>query len=476
MNPFDSALRHHSPRYSPRKVSWPSYLITAGVTLLWLGLLSRAFAEGSLLAWSAGIVYVTYDTLLIIYITLTSLSLLKSQAAEASQEKGMRLTLGVIIAAFNEAPVIQRTLAAILQQSSPADRIIIADDGSADATAEVLAQHLQLVPPDWGHISGASPRYPSVYWLRLPHAGKAQTLNSALEQLDTQLVMTVDADTRLDPEAIVNTQQYFIQHPQVVAATGILTPECLPGIKGQALQLFQRYEYVRNFISRYCWMQIQGLLLISGALAIFRRDALIRVGGFDPESLVEDYEVIHRLHRYSVETGLDWQTAVLGNVQAITSSPSTFNAFLKQRRRWFAGFLQTQYWNLDMVGNSRFKALGLIMLPIKAFDTHQPIYGLSALALFFWYLFTKQYALVMGILAIIFSKILFDAAYHIWSIFLYRRWTGITYTTPVIWALLASVLEPFSFQLLRNWGATLGWFHFMTGQRKWGKELRKVVP
>ena len=47
----------------------------------------------------------------------------------------------------------------------------------------------------------------------------------------------------------------------------------------------------------------------------------------------------------------------------------------------FAGFLQTQYWNRDMTGNRRYGALGLLMMPVKAIDTVQPIYGLTAFAL-----------------------------------------------------------------------------------------------
>ena len=58
---------------------------------------------------------------------------------------------------------------------------------------------------------------------------------------------------------------------ELVAATGVLTPICGPSLSGRAFQWFQTYEYVRNFLSRYAWMQAHSLLLISGAFAAFRR-------------------------------------------------------------------------------------------------------------------------------------------------------------------------------------------------------------
>ncbi|MDE1892503.1 MAG: glycosyltransferase family 2 protein [Betaproteobacteria bacterium] len=475
MNQLDVAFYRCSPRLAPRPAPLISYVLTIGVTILWLGLLSRAFAFNSILAWSAGIVYVGYDTFLILFITVTSFPLIFKPKEPNANSQSSSHSMGVIIPAYNEAPVLVRTLRSLLSQTKSAEKIILADDGSTDNTNEVMQDFLQLDAPPMGQISVASPLFPNVYWLRLSHSGKAHTLNHTLTHLHTDLIMTVDADTRLDPSAIAEAKYYFNQHKEVVAATGILTPQCYPNLKGKILEFFQRYEYVRNFISRYSWMRVDSLLLISGALAIFKRNALVAVGGFDHECLVEDYEVIHRLHRYSVEHHLNWQTAVIGQVQAITSSPSTIRSFLKQRRRWFAGFLQTQHWNRDMIGNSRFKLLGLIMMPIKTFDTHQPVYGLSAFVLLLWYLVSAQWSLVIGILSIMLTKAVFDSIYHIWSILLYRRWTGQKQSTPLFYALLSSFLEPFSFQLLRHLGATLGWLHFMTGQRQWGKELRREV-
>ncbi len=175
----------------------------------------------------------------------------------------------------------------------------------------------------------------------------------------------------------------FSAEPELVAATGVLVPICGPQHADRASSRWFEgyYEYIRNFLSRYAWMRLDSLLLISGAFAAFRREAVIDVGGFDPACLVEDYELIHRLYRHAADNGQDWRIRVIGGALARTDAPASPLAFLRQRRRWFGGFLQTQHWNRDMVGNRRSPAFSApTMLPVKALDRLQPIYGLVAFA------------------------------------------------------------------------------------------------
>jgi cellulose synthase/poly-beta-1,6-N-acetylglucosamine synthase-like glycosyltransferase len=81
--------------------------------------------------------------------------------------------------------------------------------------------------------------------------------------------------------------------------------------------------------------------------------------------------LVHRLHCHAGERGLTWRFRVLGGAQARTEAPSSLLGLLRQRRRWFGGFLQTQWWYRAMVGDRRMGRLGMVMLPIKAIDTVQ---------------------------------------------------------------------------------------------------------
>ncbi|WP_213305164.1 glycosyltransferase family 2 protein [Paraburkholderia sacchari] len=477
-NPLDEALARTSPRLAPPRTPFASIAIHLGVMVLWCMLFARAFFLQGVVAWSTGIAYVIYDTLLLVFVAWQARVLLGPAGAAAITADAIAAgpvsqpTLGVIVAAHNEAAVLPITLDALFAQTRAPQQIVIADDGSSDGTAALLVQLYGLADPGEGRLSPPSPDYPSLRWLKLPHGGKARALNAALGAMRTDAVMTVDADTLLEPDACAAMVDAFGREPALVAAAGLLTPVCGRSPSGRFFQWFQTYEYIRNFISRFAWMRADSLLLVSGAFAAFRRDAVTAVGGFDPHCLVEDYELIHRLRRYSARERLGWDVRVIGAARARTDAPGTLASFLRQRRRWFAGFLQTQYWYRDMTGNRRYGKLGLMMLPVKAFDTMQPIYGLTAFALLLGFLFDGRFTIVLPVLAVIVGKIVIDLAFHLFSVYVYRRWSGDRTSSSFGMALLAAIFEPFSFQLMRHAGAALGWLHFLLGCSKWGVQQR----
>jgi cellulose synthase/poly-beta-1,6-N-acetylglucosamine synthase-like glycosyltransferase len=466
---LETALHEISPRFTRPRTPVSSWLIHGAVLLVWVLLFLRAFIGGGLGGWSVGVVYVAYDTFLLGFTFWQTLPL--RHAAPRMAASG-RPSLGVVIAAYNEESVIEGTIAALLAQDDPPDEILVADDGSDDGMAGILQRVYGFAAPSLGGVSEAAG---IVRWLRAPHGGKARTLNLALAQMRSELVVTVDADTKLAPDAIAAMRRAFAADPKLVAATGVLAPVCDGGVSGRLFEWFQTYEYVRNFLGRFAWGRTESLLLISGAFAGFRRDAVVRVGGFDPDCMVEDYELIHRLRRFGYDHGLGWHSAVVGEARARTSAPGSVMGFLRQRRRWFGGFLQTQFWYRDMVGAAKYDRLGVWMLPVKAVDTMQPIYGLFAFALLIFYVVTGRVGVLLPVGGIILGKIVLDLAFHLWSIRLYRRWVGGATKAAFGWAILASFLEPFSFQLLRHLGASWGWLFFLTGQKVWGTQ-RRAVP
>ncbi len=474
--------------------------IWGAAVVLFAVLFAQAFIAPGVGAWAVGIVYIFYDTALLLFVIVQTRGMgrfaersrgsLPREVEAPDRERvvldiaqtgplsssGEVLTLGVIIAAYNEAPVLEATIEALRRQSPPPDMIVIADDGSDDDTAALLARVYGLMPPTLGALGAPSPTDATLHWLRLPRGGKARALNTAIGLVECDVLVTVDADTLLEPGALAAMRDAFAHDPHLAAATGVLRPVCPSTTSGRIFQWFQTYEYVRNFLSRYAWMEAHSLLLISGAFAGFRRDALVRIGGFDPECLVEDYEVMHRLHRFGIDHGLGWEVRVIGTAFATTDSPATLMTFLRQRRRWFAGFLQTQLWNRDMIGNPKYGALGLAMLPVKALDTVQPFYGLAAFGLLVWFVAGGSLTIVWPILIAMLVKVVIDLAWLLRSLVLYRRWTGHGESLSVGGALLTAIVEPLTFQLLRHAGAVWGWWVFLTGRQVWGASVRRAMP
>lgn len=266
---------------------------------------AAATAE-SLLAWTAGLLYVCYDTWLIAYVAWHTRDLGAPSALEAiGLPPGARL--GVAIACRNEAAGIVQTVELVLCQDRPAERIIVIDDGSTDHTLAVLTARFQF---EEGSGLRASALYPTLFLLAKPNSGKADSLNQAAALIGTEVLVSIDADTYLAPHALAALRQAFDAEPELVAACGILVPRCHSSPFARWFEAFQHFEYLRAFLSRAAWMQANALLLVSGAFAGYRTSALTKIGGHDARSLVEDYELIHRLYRHAADHGLDWRIRV----------------------------------------------------------------------------------------------------------------------------------------------------------------------
>ncbi|MGC4060869.1 MAG: glycosyltransferase family 2 protein [Aquabacterium sp.] len=425
-NQQDLSLRFaaSSPRMTGVRTPWRSALLHAAVLALLLASWYGMWRGQGIWTWSVGLCVLCHDVFLQALTVVQTWRLTRLQPRPDTVLPMTRLRMGVIVAAHNEERILPAALDGLLSQTRPPDQIVIADDGSTDGTARLLSARLGVKPPERGALSALSDQNPGVRWLRLAHGGKARALNQAMQSIDADFVLTVDADTLLEPRALEAMYQAFLRDPDLVAATGVLQPIGGPGRLTRALTWFQRHEYLRNFMARYTWMRLDCLLLISGAFAAFRRQPVLDVGGFDPDCLVEDYELIHRLMRHSARQGLNWTTAVVGQARACTEAPGEVMSFLRQRRRWFGGFLQTQYWYRDMVGQPRYGEVGMRMLPLKAIDTLQPFFGLTSSLVLYLSLLHRRWDVLLPVAGLLGFKTLLDLAFHGWMAHLYRRWTG----------------------------------------------------
>ncbi len=449
------------------------YGLFALVLGCWLLSLAGGWVFNDLLAWMAGLFYVAYDTWLLAFVAWRTRGL--RAASPLVSQAPVPVTLGVLISARNEELMLPTCLRTLLSQTDVPDEIFIVDDGSTDNTRTLLQSEFSLLEQTDADGSLHS-RGERIQVFHRANTGKARALNDGLQRMRADVVVTIDADTWLHPQALAALRQAFAHNPLLVAGCGVLRPRCAPGWQGRLFEWFQTFEYLRAFLSRVAWMQSNALLLVSGAFAGYRRSALLAVGGYHATSRVEDYELIHRMHRHSHDQGLDWRVEVVSNAQAETDAPANVPNFLRQRRRWFAGFLETQLANHDMVGNPRYGMVGTLMLPIKTVDTLQPVFGLTAFVFLVYFLFAQQpiFFLVLWVIAV---KLGIDVLFHIWSVYLYHRWLG-QRVAPSTWlrAVAAAFAEPFSFQLLRHLGAVSGWGVFLTKQTDWIPQRPATAP
>lgn len=421
------------------------------------------------LGWTVGFLYIAYDTWLLSMMVRASRRAVRARLP-AEVPAAARPRVAVLIAARNEEPVILDTVEAVLRQDDPPEQLWVVDDGSTDGTLARLRERYSLDFCPEARV-GRSRMEPTLRVLTQPNSGKARSLNEALAASEGELVLTLDADTLLEPGAVGAVRRAFARQGELTVACGAITPKCRRGLAGPAFQLYQTFEYLRSFLWRVAWASKRSLLLVSGAFAVFRRDALEAVGGFDPDSMVEDYEVMFRLHRRSVEVfGKPLEVRVLADARATTDAPARPRTFLRQRQRWFAGFIDTMFRHHDLVGDRRYGRLGTFHLYVKTLDTLLPIYGLcSTAALVF--LLVRGKGLPQAVLVLLIAKFLFDFGCHLYSLFLHQEWK-VARVSPGLFlrAALATLSEPFFFQILRQVGALLGWVAFLSGRIEWAPQ------
>jgi cellulose synthase/poly-beta-1,6-N-acetylglucosamine synthase-like glycosyltransferase len=291
--------------------------------------------------------------------------------------------LSVLIAAHNERSCIFETLTSVFAQQGVITQVIVASDGSTDGMNESLVARFALRPDDvpdqrgqpWRWQGGPDGR---LVLLALPKLGKGRALNAGLAEAGEEIVATLDADTRLAPGALAALAAAF-REPSVAAAGGFVYVR--NAARGPWLVRYQYWEYVKNFMWRIGLAHLRVCLQVSGAFGAFRTETLRAIGGFSGTSLVEDYEIIYRLHEQMRRARQDYRVSVVPDAVAYTDSPDTVPSFLHQRTRWFAGFLQTLWEYRRMIGDPAMGLLGWLMLPIKCVDAILPLWGFTSLAI-----------------------------------------------------------------------------------------------
>ena len=238
MPSLETILHAQSPRFTPRPIPLASRLISIATPLVFVILTAQAFWRQGLGVWSVGIAYIAYDTALLAFTAWQIRKLVHSGAADAPAPaaSGSRPSLSVIVAAHNEAGVIRLTIDRLLAQAQAPEAILIADDGSSDDTPGAMLAGYGLAAPAIGGMAETTIGHTRLQWLRVPHGGKARALNAALQRSHADVVLTVDADTLLEPGAIAAMRAAFVRDPTLVAATGVLVPICGPSLSGRLFE------------------------------------------------------------------------------------------------------------------------------------------------------------------------------------------------------------------------------------------------
>ncbi|MGO9483106.1 MAG: glycosyltransferase [Rhodomicrobium sp.] len=260
----------------------------------------------------------------------------KRRQAPADQEG---LSVSVLIPAYNEAPVIATSIRHILDSTHQNLSVIVIDDGSTDGTSEV--------------VRTCFAEEPRVKLITARNGGKARAINLGLQRATGDIVVVLDADTQFEPLTISRLVRWFAD-PKVGAVAG----NAKVGNRINMLTRWQALEYISaQNLERRALATLGCITVVPGAVGAWRRESILKLGGFPPDTLAEDQDLTLQIQREGEKVLFD-PSAI-----AWTEAPDTVAGLAKQRFRWAFGTLQCLWKHRRMNLNGRYGALGLVALP-----------------------------------------------------------------------------------------------------------------
>ncbi len=329
----------------------------------------------------------------------------------ASREKDAFLpTITLLVPAYNEEVTIVESLRSLLRLRYPSFEIVICNDGSKDRTVDVLRRAFSLVRTELeyhAHLGTAPirafyttrgelpPGVRRIVLIDKENGGKADALNAAINLAQGDFVVSMDADSLLEPDALLRAAQPIAEDPRSVVAVGTQVglsngAEVTDGrvvevrVPRSWIARFQVVEYMRSFVqSRTALSTLGSLLVLSGVFALLRRDLVVAIGGFlskhmqarvgieycgeGAHTVCEDMEIIVRFHRYLLDKGISGRIVLIPPPAAWTEAPENARDLGKQRARWYRGLLEVLVFHRAMLFRRRFGRVGLFALPYQVF-------------------------------------------------------------------------------------------------------------
>jgi cellulose synthase/poly-beta-1,6-N-acetylglucosamine synthase-like glycosyltransferase len=405
--------------------------------------------------------------------------------------------VSIVVPALNEELTIVDSVRALLALDYESREIVVVNDGSSDGTLSALRDAFDLAPAPLAFaqpLRSACVRgiYRSLSEPALvvvdkdPGGCKADAANAGINAASGPLVLIIDADTVLEPDALTRAALPFLEDGATVAVganiaivngcrieDGRIAEVALPS---SWLARFQIVEYMRAFlVFRLMCASLNGVVLISGAFGLFRRDAVIAVGGYDRTAIGEDMDLTVRLQKHFRARGQPIRIAFDPNPLGWTQAPEDRRSLRSQRCRWRRGLLQVLWRHRRMIGAPRFGIVALGTLPyILVFEGLGPLIEISGYAV-------TISAALLGVLnweyarALLVVSVMFGTAATLMAVLLSDVATGRYMRGRDLVLLLAAViLESCGYRQVNSWWGCIGTVQALSGGGEWGVMKRRA--
>lgn len=404
--------------------------------------------------------------------------------------------VSVVVPAYNEELNIVSSIKSLLQLDYPRLEIIVIDDGSKDNTTQVIfdafamygapetvKRQIETRPVEAIYRSA---KHSNLRLVRKQNGGKADALNVGINMSRFPLFCAVDADSILQRDSLDKLIKVFVDNPKTVAAGGSVRVAngsevhkgllVRPIISNNFLARLQTIEYIRAFLfGRMGWSPLNGVLIISGAFGVFRKNAVVECGGYNPNTVGEDMELILRLHRLCQQKQQPYHIDFVPDPVCWTEAPEDLKTLRNQRIRWQRGLWESLTSNIKIALTNKPNVAGWLTFPFMLiFEAIGPIIELIA------YIVTAIFylsgaidanlmaafiivAFVFGIFISTLSLLLEELSFHVYR----SRLT-------VFRLLLCAIVENIGYRQMNSWWRMIGTWRWLRGQKhNWG-EMRRT--
>jgi biofilm PGA synthesis N-glycosyltransferase PgaC len=228
-------------------------------------------------------------------------------------------------------------------------RVLIVDDGSTDDT--------------WQEAQRLARRFKRVSAIHQANGGKSSALNNAIKRSRSEIVICVDADTVFPASTVTRLIRHF-RDPKVGAVAGVVKVGNFDG----PVTRWQALEYtIGIYIERSAQALMQAIMIVPGACGAWRREALMKVGGFSHITLAEDGDATLKLHKLGYKVLQD--NGAIG----YTEVPDSLRGLVKQRFRWTFGTIQALWLHRKMIFRRKYGWLGMLVMPSAVVTTLVPM-------------------------------------------------------------------------------------------------------
>ncbi|WP_400161881.1 glycosyltransferase family 2 protein [Brevibacillus sp. TJ4] len=405
--------------------------------------------------------------------------------------------ISILVPAYNEELTIMESVRSLLSLNYPIYEVIVVNDGSTDRTLQVLIEEFGLqrsegkVTKPLLHTSELrgiyhNPDYPNLYLIDKANGGKADSLNAGINLSNYPLIASIDADSLLEKDALIRIANVYMENPDETVAIGgnvriangctiedgVVKEIRLPN---KFWPMMQCVEYMKAFLGgRIGWSAINGLIIVSGAFGVFRKDYVTKVGGYREGYPGEDMNIIIKLHKYMLENKLPYRVAFCPDAVCWTQAPDSFRILGSQRRRWGRGNLKNMIeYGKDMVFRPKYKIFGLVTLPYNIlFETLNPYFRISGLLALIGYALmdmTNAHVLwLYGLLNLAFGVMLGIGALLLEEI-AFRRYPRFQ---DIVKMLFYTILMFFGYRQLGVIWRFLGHIEYFRNNNSWGTMTR----